>query len=139
MSKVFKILYAEDNELEGDLFKRAGDKIDFDLDVLHVANGEEALNVILELEEKGERFDLVFLDLNMPKMGGFEVLENLASEKIIVKNLIYVLSSSENQRDIKMAYELGCLGYIIKPKTVADNAQMIESALKFSQFLSTVK
>jgi DNA-binding NarL/FixJ family response regulator len=61
------------------------------------------------------RYDLVILDLIMPKMTGFQVLENLQSKKIQVK--VLVASNLGQEQDIQKAKALGAIDYFIKSDT----------------------
>ncbi|MBL4784202.1 MAG: response regulator [Cohaesibacteraceae bacterium] len=63
------------------------------------------------------RPDLIILDLNMPGMNGFEVLELLAADKEFCKMPVVVLSGSNDAEDIKRCYKLGASGFVVKPET----------------------
>ncbi len=72
-------------------------------------NGEEALDSI-----KSDKFDLVLLDLLMPKKNGFEVLQDVRSNPAYKDLPIIVLSSLGNDDDIKQALFLGATDYYVK-------------------------
>src|SRR5688572_96617 len=59
--------------------------------------------------------DLLLLDLNMPRMNGFEFLQWLRADSDCGYMVIYVLSASAREADVKRAYELGANSYIVKP------------------------
>ena len=58
---------------------------------------------------------LVLLDLKMPKLDGFGVLRQVKSDETLKSIPIIVLTSSERDKDIELAYKLGCNSYIMKP------------------------
>ncbi|MFC1622920.1 response regulator transcription factor [Patescibacteria group bacterium] len=72
-----------------------------------VFNGEEGLDLLAE-----EQFDLIILDLVMPRMSGFEFLEKLKTKKIDIP--VIVASNLSQEEDIVKVKELGAVDYFIK-------------------------
>jgi CheY-like chemotaxis protein len=62
----------------------------------------------------------VLLDLKLPKLNGFEVLERIRKIPELAKLAIIVLTSSDTESDILLAYELGARSYLVKPPSPAD-------------------
>jgi DNA-binding response OmpR family regulator len=60
---------------------------------------------------------LVLLDLKLPRRSGFEVLELIRGNEAIQHLPVVVLTSSDNQEDIKRAYGAGANSYLVKPVT----------------------
>ena len=58
--------------------------------------------------------DVILMDLIMPEMDGFEMLEKINTEKLIPNSIKVVLSNKSQQSDINRATELGASGYIVK-------------------------
>lgn len=82
-----------------------------------VNNGEQALDF---LNKRGEYSDaptpsLLLLDLKMPKMDGFEVLEAMKGDADLKSIPVIVLTTSNRREDVERAYSLGCNSYIVKP------------------------
>lgn len=73
-------------------------------------DGEQALEVLGQ-----EKFDLLLLDVIMPKMDGFQLLSQLKSKGISCPCI--VLSNLAQEEDVKKAKELGCLDYLVKSDT----------------------
>ncbi|HCO84367.1 MAG TPA: response regulator [Arenibacter sp.] len=103
----------------------------FASDYLVCQNGKEALDVITPLIESEESLpEVIFLDLNMPIMDGWEFLDEFGklSEENNIR--IYILSSSVDSRDIERAKNYGMVnGFIAKPLTdakIKELAQEIE-------------
>lgn len=125
----YPILLVEDNPDDIMITKRAFAKGRILNKLYVVQDGEEAIEF---LRKRGKYKDvptptLVLLDLKMPKMNGFEVLEQIKGDKDLKSIPIVVLTSSERDKDIEEAYKLGCNSYIVKPvnfdnfiKTVVD-------------------
>ena len=109
-------------------FKRVCQKNKYTHTVLEAANGEMALDI---LENEETLPNLILLDLNMPKMNGTEFLSVLKSNKSLKYIPIIVMSSSDNEKDVKECYELGIAGYIIKPLHFAEYTKRIVSLLSY--------
>lgn len=109
-----EILLIEDNPDDAGLTIRALKKYNLANNLLHVQDGEEALNFIFSGNLRGLP-KVILLDLKMPKVDGIEVLRKLKSddEKKIIP--VVVLTSSREERDIVESYKLGVNAYIVKP------------------------
>lgn len=96
---------------------------------LHVAtNGWEALNKLCGWngEKKLDPLPkIILLDINMPKMNGIEFLKILRADPELKSTLVFVLTSSNNERDIIAAYDFNVAGYILKPLQFADFTQSV--------------
>ena len=79
-----------------------------------IANdGVEAMQML----EHPPLYDLIFLDLNMPRMGGFECLKRLKSDDHFKEIPVVVISTSNRKHDIEKSLELGAATYVNKPPT----------------------
>lgn len=78
--------------------------------IIETADG----NTALELARK-EKPDLLLLDWKMPQMSGIEVAEALAKDPITANIPIIMLTAMGEERDKKIAYDLGVLAYVVKP------------------------
>jgi CheY-like chemotaxis protein len=123
MSKRFqKILLIDDDSVSNFLNEMALQEMNLS-DQIHVSeNGEEALNFLYEhCCKQGEGTencpDLIFLDINMPVMDGFQFLEEFEklpyARKKPVK--IVMLTSSNATKDLERAKSMNVEGYIVKP------------------------
>ncbi len=87
-----------------------------------VGNGEEGLRYLYD-DDKPKPC-LILLDLNMPKMNGFEVLKVIKTDEELRRIPVIVLTSSRGDEDVMESYRHGVVGYIVKP---ADYPQFIEA------------
>ena len=116
-----KILLVDDDAVANFLSESALQEMNLSEQVHISHNGEEALNYIIEHCSKdtsntGNCPDLIFLDINMPVMDGFEFLE--AFEKThTTKVPVFILTSSNNFKDYERAKNFDVAGYLIKPLT----------------------
>jgi len=112
--KVVEILLIEDSADDAGLAIRALKKHNLANNLLHLEDGEEAINFLYSPSLiKMPR--LILLDLKMPKVDGIEVLKKLKSDPERKVIPIVVLTSSKEERDIVESYKLGVNAYIVKP------------------------
>jgi chemotaxis family two-component system response regulator Rcp1 len=113
-----RILQVEDNEADARLTREAlregGDQVRLST----VADGEQAM-AYLRRESGYEAVstpDLVLLDLNLPRKGGLEVLEELRADPALAPIPVIVLTSSSAERDVNACYERGANAFVVKPQ-----------------------
>ncbi len=108
------ILLVEDNPDDAGLTIRALKKNKLANNLVHVSDGEEALEFLFG-DEQREMPRLILLDLKMPKVDGIEVLRRIkeSEEKRVIP--VVILTSSKEERDIVESYRLGVNAYIVKP------------------------
>lgn len=133
------ILMAEDNPADVDLTKEclARAKVANELHV--VGDGEEAMAFLRKEggHEEAPTPDLIFLDLNMPKKGGLEVLEELKADAALRAIPVVVLTSSSAEEDIARSYDLHANCYITKPVDLSGLTEVVRSIESF--WFSVVK
>jgi CheY-like chemotaxis protein len=79
--------------------------------------------------------DCVLLDLNMPRMNGFELLEWLRHDAQCMNLVVHVLSASSRGSDVAKAYALGANSYAIKPNRMDELVSFVAALLQWHQFL----
>jgi CheY-like chemotaxis protein len=114
------ILLVEDRDDDIILIRRAFHQAAVKLPLFVVGNGEEAQAYLEGTGKFRERDeyplpDLVLLDLNMPRMDGFELLRWIRAQPAFKALRIVVLTSSEAIYDVNRAYELGANSFLVKP------------------------
>jgi CheY-like chemotaxis protein len=118
------ILLAEDSEDDAYFFQRALKKTCRPCRFLRAANGKFAVQMLEKMlgaeSENGSGPDLIFLDLKMPVMSGFEVLEWIQANQRNRGLRIIVLSGSNDVADQSRAASLGAAEYLVKPITPQD-------------------
>ena len=128
MQRNLNILLVEDNAFDVEIFERSVKKFDGSLNMVHAADGVEALSIISCSHEhkKIPRPYLILIDINMPRMNGHEFLERLRKGEHDPTAVTIVFSTSDNPQDIQTAYERGANGYIVKPQ----NNEEFQNVLK---------
>jgi CheY-like chemotaxis protein len=112
------VFLAEDSEDDAFFFQRAFHKAQVGCSLLRAENGKIAIEM---LRRNADEFQvtpiLMFLDLKMPVMSGFEVLEWLRFSGLEPAPKVIVLSGSNDQDDRVRAFGLGAADYLVKPIT----------------------
>ncbi len=111
-----QIVLVEDNEGDVFLVRRALNQNSVPYEMRLARNGEDALRIVAENENgHGQRPDIFVLDLNLPRLGGGQVLERIRSNPIFKDVPVIILTSSDSSRDRARALELGADRYFCKP------------------------
>lgn len=113
MKPTFRILIVEDDRTSVELVKEAlneDSKISYSLS--SASDGDSALRFLRGATEKP---NLVFLDLNLPKKTGLEVLKELKQDSLLRAIPVIILTNSRSQDDVLRAYGHYCNAYIRKP------------------------
>ena len=127
------ILLVEDNPDDIFLMLRALKKSGLEFPVQLVTDGKQALDYLTGADQYADRLQFprptwVFLDLKLPYLNGFEVLEWIRSDAENRSLDVIMLTSSPEERDKETAQRLGARAYLVKPPTV-DSLQSV-----FNQF-----
>jgi DNA-binding response OmpR family regulator len=109
-----KVMIIEDDRFLSSLLKARLEKESFT--VLQAFDGEEALQLL-----RTEVPTLVILDLIMPKVNGFEVLQTISISPQLDKVPVVILSNLAQDSDIQKAHDLGAKEYFIKVKVSIDD------------------
>lgn len=112
--KKWNILLAEDNLAEAQLLKIAMEEAGLNA-LTNTILKHDGEGVIEALESNSIRFDLILLDLNMPRVAGKQVLDYLKYDFPAIKPVVLVFSNSTYEVDIQECLNLGADGYIQKP------------------------
>lgn len=107
------ILLVDDSEDDVSATKRAFNKVNLRNPVMHAPSGEDALAYLNE-PSKGLP-GLILLDLNMPGLDGRKTLAIIKQNDELRKIPVIILTTSDDERDVKACYDLGANTYIQKP------------------------
>lgn len=105
-----KILLVEDNDMDIWLFQEAFHALGVAHELEVARDGEQALTRI----RAGDPPDVILLDINMPRVDGFQVLSAIRRDSKYSLIPVIMLSSSRDQRDVRRAHELGANSYLCK-------------------------
>lgn len=116
--KPITILLIEDDDVDIRVVQRAFKQQKISNPIVVAHDGVEGL-AMLRGEDGYEKIEgplLVLLDLNMPRMGGHEFLTELRNDPPIASTIVFVLTTSNDERDRVAAYDRNVAGYLLKPE-----------------------
>ncbi|MBE9007361.1 response regulator [Fortiea sp. LEGE XX443] len=135
IEKVINVLLVEDDEVDVINVKRAFKKVNITHPIYLASNGLEALAMLRSNDGKLPSIPterrLILLDLNMPKMGGIEFLQELRSDPKLHITPVVVMTTSNHDQDRVEAYNLNVAGYILKPVTFNSFVEMMAILNKY--------
>ena len=106
-------LLADDDHDDAELFSEALSTVDSSIKFHHVEDGQEVFQFLSN--SKIEKPDVIFLDLNMPAMSGWQCLAKLKNDTALKNIPVVMYSTSSNPREKEIAIELGATGFVTKP------------------------
>jgi CheY-like chemotaxis protein len=136
------VLLVEDNPRDVRLTQRAFQQAGLPHDLRVVRDGDEALAYLhregaYKATETAPRPDVILLDLNLPRMGGHELLREVKQDSRFKQVPIIVLTTSERPDDVRLAYDAGANAYLLKPVEFSRFTEVIGQLGKF--WLETVE
>ena len=114
------ILLIEDSLDDAEMTIRALKKIKLDNNVVHLENGQEALDFLFakgkfETLRLSSQPKVILLDIKMPKVDGIEVLRRIKSDSKTRMIPVVIMTSSSEEKDLVTSYKLGVNSYVVKP------------------------
>lgn len=136
-AKLMRILLVEDDEGHATLIRMNIEDAGLSNPIIHVTDGQAALDYVWQATGAHDLASLlILLDLNLPAVDGFGVLEQLKSDERTQKIPVIVLTSTNNPQEIDRCYTLGCNVFLRKP--VAYD-QFIHAIKQLGMFLSVIE
>jgi CheY-like chemotaxis protein len=139
-AKPVSIVMVEDDEGHARLIERNIRRAGVNNEIMAFKDGTSALAYLLGAdgtgEENGARSLLILLDLNLPDMTGVDILAKVKSNTYLKRSPVIVLTTTDDQREIKRCYDLGANVYITKPVNYESFANAIQ---QLGLFLSVMQ
>ncbi|MBI1818026.1 MAG: response regulator [Deltaproteobacteria bacterium] len=129
-----KIILAEDDDGHARLMERNLRRGGIANAIQRAHDGAELLELLRVAS--GDAPDMIFLDVNMPRLDGFEVLAQLKADPRWRNIPVVMVTSTDSQREINRAYELGASSYVVKPVGVE---AFIDRVRQLGLFLEVVE
>jgi CheY-like chemotaxis protein len=137
--KEVTILLAEDDLGHARLIEKNLRRASIMNEIIAVCDGESALNYVLAHAAQNDEPSpvplLVLLDLNLPVMDGYQVLQRMKADKSTKRIPVIVLTTTEDPREVARCYDLGCNIYVTKP---VDYEHFSEAIRQLGLFLAVV-
>jgi CheY-like chemotaxis protein len=126
MSSEKRILVVDDSATNNILVENILKEQGYDITI--ITNGKDALKHVATNET-----DVMLLDIMMPKMNGYEVLEQLKKDKKLTEIPVIVITAKVESKDVKKALELGAVDYIKKPIDIDELLSRVDMAIKLKE------
>ncbi|MDQ1089218.1 MULTISPECIES: response regulator [unclassified Siphonobacter] len=121
-------LIVEDDEDDRDLLKLAYEEGDYDCELVFAEDGHQAIELLQQLHTLPS---IALLDINMPRMGGLDLLEKIKSSSDWRKMPVLMLSTTSRSETISQAYSMGANSYIVKPNSFRDLHKIWDAVYHF--------
>jgi CheY-like chemotaxis protein len=136
ISKSGHVLVAEDDPTDAFFFQRSFNRAGIPVTLHFVRDGQEAIDYLQGDRQFADRAryplpHLVLLDLKMPRMDGFDVLEWVRKQPGLNGVLIVIFSASDEPEDINRAYGLGANWYLVKPHSMEELTELVGRFKRF--------
>jgi two-component system, chemotaxis family, response regulator Rcp1 len=127
-----RIVVIEDSPADANLLRIALEKAGARLEIQVIADGMQALAYFESAASKNRLdSDLVLLDLNVPIINGFEILERIKGHRNLKKLPVIILSGSSNTDDIERCYQAGANCYLCKPGGLTEFFEMVAGMVDY--------
>jgi CheY-like chemotaxis protein len=139
--KPITILLVEDDDGHARLLERNLRRGGVINQLIRVSDGQEAVDYLHHTgtfadEQRYPLPSVIFLDVRMPRLDGFEVLERVKRDPELQSIPIIMVTSTDNQREIDRAYQLGANGYVVKPVNMDS---FIDRVVKLGMFVELIE
>ncbi len=130
LDEKLNILVVDDNFADLVLIEEALKSSDLkdEMKIQCASDGHEALEI---LRNPAKKFDIMLLDLNLPKISGQEILRIVKSDERLKNLPVLIFTSSSYDKDVQEAYTLHANGYLIKPLEYREFVELIKKIKKF--------
>ncbi len=124
------VLLVEDNPAHAEMVIRSFQEHRVANKIYHVLDGEAALDFLYRRgqfsnQDTSPRPHVILLDLRLPKISGLQVLQEIKKDENLLSIPVIILTTSEAERDLTMAYENHTNSYLVKPIDFAKFSQLI--------------
>jgi len=135
--KEIKIIMIEDDQGHAGLIKENLRDAGITNDIIHFDDGQEAVDAILaNKDEILPAYAVILLDLNLPGLDGYQILEKLRLNEKTKRTPVCMLTTTEDEREVERCYSLGCNVYVKKP---VEYNEFQDAMKKLGIMLSLVK
>ena len=139
-SQTVTIVMIEDDEGHANLIEKNLRRAGISNEIVHIDNGRKAADYLLGKGEYANKRPatpmLILLDLNLPELDGFQILEMIKKDETTKLIPVIILTTTDNPREVERGYALGCNVYVTKP---VEYEAFADSIRKLGLLLAVVK
>lgn len=117
------ILYVEDDDVDAQMVKNAFEDLKIPNPLFLAEDGEKGLSALRE----HQKYSLILLDLNMPRMNGLEFLAAVKRDEGFKHIPVVILTSSIDEKERKKCFSLGAAGYLVKPVEYSKLIELVKT------------
>lgn len=124
-----EVWFAEDDPDDRDLIEEAMARVSDRFEVRFASDGQDLLDAL-----EGTILDralIVFMDIRMPKMNGFETLNSIREREGPEELPVVMFSTSTSQFDVAESYRRGANAYLVKPSSFNELVETVDTTLRF--------
>lgn len=127
------VLVVDDDDVTAEVVTRALKRMEGDVQVVAAVDGQDGLDVLQGKSSRSLRRPyVVLLDLNMPRMNGFEFIEAIRADDKLDDSVIFVLTSSDAEEDRSRAYHEHIAGYMVKSSVGPQFSRLLSMLREFT-------
>ena len=130
------ILLVEDDPGHARLIEKNLRRSSVTCEIVKLADGQQILDYLFSNGKADGPGTVVLLDLNMPGLSGYQVLQRLKAHERTRSIPVVILTTTDDSAEIKRCYDLGCNAYVTKP---VDYEQFSEMIHRLGLFLTIVR
>jgi len=127
------ILLVEDDPGHARLIEKNLRRANLTNDIVHVTDGQQAIDYLFGNGRPSSL--LVLLDLNLPVLDGYQILERMRNGESTRRIPVIILTTTDDTREVSRCYELGCNVYVTKP---VDYEQFSDAIRKLGLFMAVL-
>jgi CheY-like chemotaxis protein len=130
---MLRILLVEDNPADAQMLQASLMKTGMPVEIFRIEDGEKAIEYLASRYGTAAALccDIVLLDLNLPRVGGYEVLEYIRGRKELKGLPVIIMSGSRDIDEIDRCYQAGANSYICKPTHLDEILSTASSLLTY--------
>ena len=129
-----RVLLVEDDEVDAEAVRRAVRTKNLPYEISVAIDGSRALKTLRDPDQDWKQDEFfILLDLNMPGMNGHQFLAELREDEQYRRSMVFVLTTSGHERDVKLAYDHNICGYFLK-SDIKTSLEAIARYVETTQF-----
>ena len=122
------VLLIDDDQDDSELFKEAIEEVNPGISFYHIEDGKQAISQLVD--HRTLTPDLIFLDINLPRISGWECLKQFKEERHLHTIPVIIYSTSSQQKEKETASQLGAAGFITKPDDFEELKTVLQKILE---------